>query len=36
MEVENNYKIYGLKSKNENFIRYIGYTKLKLKIQQSN
>lgn len=36
MEVENNYKIYGLKSKNENFIRYIGYTKLKLKKRLTN
>ena len=31
MEVENNYKIYGLKSKKENIIRYVGYTKLNLK-----
>lgn len=36
MEVENNYKIYGLKSKNENFIRYIGYTKLKLQKRLTN
>ena len=36
MEVENMYKIYGLKSKNENFIRYIGYTKLKLTKRLTN
>jgi hypothetical protein len=36
MEVDNKYKIYGLKSKNENFIRYIGYTKLKLTKRLTN
>jgi hypothetical protein len=36
MEVENMYKIYGLKSKNENFIRYVGYTKLKLTKRLTN
>jgi hypothetical protein len=36
MEVDNKYKIYGLKSKNENFIRYVGYTKLKLTKRLTN
>jgi hypothetical protein len=36
MEVENNYKIYGLKSKKEDIIRYVGYTKLNLRKRLTN